>query len=91
MPAQYSKVIDAPSMLTGPVTIVGKIVRRLTKLEKTYVDVDTEVRWEGALKRSGPRVRRLLGLDEVGIREVIHNSATVKYPGLVLLPLAIYK
>ena len=91
MPAQYSKVIDAPSMLTGPVTIVGKVVRRLTKLEGTYVDVDTEVRWESALRRSGPRVRRLLGLDEVGIRTVVHNSATVKYPGLVLLPLAIYK
>jgi hypothetical protein len=91
MPAQYSKVIDAPSMLTGPVTVVGKVVRRLTRLEGTYVDVDSEVRWESALRRSGPRVRRLLGLDELGIRTVVNYSATVEYPGLVLLPLAIYK
>ena len=91
MPAQYSKVIDAPSMLTGPITIVGKVVRRLTQLEETYFDVDTAVRWERALKQSPPRVRRLLHLDEVGIRKVVTSSATVSYPGLVLLPLAIYK
>ena len=65
MPAQYSKVIDAPSMLTGPITIVGKVVRRL-RLEETYFDVDTAVRWERALKQSPPRVRRLLHLDEAG-------------------------
>jgi hypothetical protein len=92
MPAQYSKVIDAPSMLTGPVTIVGKVVRRLTQQERTYFDVDTAIRWERALRRSTPRVRRLLGLDEVGmIRKAVNSSATVGYPGLVLLPLAIYK
>jgi hypothetical protein len=91
MPAQYSKVIDAPSMLTGPVTIVGKVVRRLTRRESTYFDVDTAIRWERALRRSAPRVWRLLGLDEVGIRKVVNSSATVRYPGLVLLPLAIYK
>jgi hypothetical protein len=91
MPAQYSKVIDAPSMLTGPVTIVGKVVRRLTNEEETYFDVDTAVRWDRALRRSAPRVRRVLGLDEVGIRTVVNYSATVEFPGLVLLPLAIYK
>ena len=91
MPARYSKVIDAPSMLTGPITIVGKVVRRLTKRETNYFDVDTAVRYERALKRSAPRVRRMLGLGGVGIRDVVNSSATVHYPGLVLLPLAMYK
>ena len=91
MPARYSKVIDAPSMLTGPVTIVGKVVRRLTQREATYFDVDTAVRYQRALKRSDPEVRKTLGLGEVGIREVVNSSATVRYPGLVLMPLAIYK
>jgi len=91
MPARYSKVIDAPSMLTGPVTIVGKVVRRLTRKESTYFDVDTAVRYERALRRSAPGVRRMLGLDEVGVRNVVNSSATVHYPGLVLLPLAMYK
>ena len=31
MPARYSKLIDAPSLLTGPMTVVGKVVRRLTE------------------------------------------------------------
>jgi hypothetical protein len=91
MPARYSKVFDAPSMLTGPITIVGKVVRRLTRREDAYFDVDTAIRWERALRQSAPRVRRLLGLDEVGVRKVVNSSATVDYPGLVLLPLAMYK
>ena len=92
MPARYSKVFDAPSMLTGPITIVGKVVRRLTRMERTYFDVDTAVRWERALRQSdAPRVKRTLGLKEVGIRAAINHSATVQYPGLVLLPLAMYK
>jgi hypothetical protein len=91
MPARYLAVNDAPSLLTGPVTIVGKVVRRLTRKEKMYFDVDTAVRYERALEQSGPRVMRTLGLDEVGIKEVVKNSATITFPGLVLLPLAIYK
>jgi hypothetical protein len=91
MPARYLAVKDAPSLLTGPVTIVGKVVRRLTRKEKTYFDVDTAVRYERALEQSGPGVMRTLGLDELGVREVVNNSATIRYPGLVLLPLAIYK
>ena len=91
MPAQYSKVIDAPSMLTGPVTIVGKVVRRLTKSERKYFDVDTAVRWEGALRESTPGVRRTLGLNRRGLQQMVNATATVHFPGLVLLPLAIYK
>ncbi len=91
MPARYSKVNDAPSMLTGPVTIVGKVVRRLTRRERTYFDVDTAVRWVRALKESAPGVRRTLGLTRRGIRQMVNSTATVEYPGLVLLPLAIYK
>lgn len=91
MPARYSKVNDAPSMLTGPVTIVGKVVRRLTQREQKYFDVDTAVRWERALSKSAPGVKRTLGLNGGGIRQMVTSSATVHYPGLVLLPLAIYK
>jgi hypothetical protein len=91
MPARYLAVKNAPSLLTGPVTIVGKVVRRLTRKEDTYFDVDTAVRYERALEKSGPGVMRTLGLDELGIRKVVNNSATIRYPGLVLLPLAIYK
>jgi hypothetical protein len=91
MPARYSKVRDAPSLLTGPVTIVGKVVRRLTMKEKHYFDVDTAVRWERALEQSGRGVRRTLGIDGVGVRRVVNASAAIDWPGLVLLPLAIYK
>jgi hypothetical protein len=91
MPARYSKVNDAPSMLTGPVTIVGKVVRRLTKGEQTYFDVDTAVRWERALRESTPGVRRTLGLNRRWLRQMVNSTATVHYPGLVVLPLAIYK
>jgi hypothetical protein len=67
------------------------VVRRLTRKEEIYFDVDTAVRYERALEQSGPGVMRTLGLDELGVREVVNNSATIRYPGLVLLPLAIYK
>ena len=91
MPARYTKLIDAPSLLTGPMTVVGKIVRRLTKIERTYFDVDTAVRYERALTASPPAVRRALGLNEATMLDVVNGSAEVKYPGLVLLPLAMYK
>jgi hypothetical protein len=91
MPARYSKVIDAPSLLTGPMTIVGKVVRRLTKKEKEYFDVDTAVRYERALAQSSPEVRTTLGVNPDQIRDVVNSSATIDYPGLVVLPIAMYK
>lgn len=91
MPVRYSKLIDAPSLLTGPMTVVGKVVRRLTKIEPEYFDVDTAVRYTRALHEAPPDVKRALGLDTVSIREVVNSSATVTYPGLVVLPLAMYK
>jgi hypothetical protein len=91
MPVRYSKLIDAPSLLTGPMTVVGKIVRRLTKIEPEYFDVDTAVRYTRALNGAPVGVKRALGLDTAGIRKVVNSSATVTYPGLVVLPLAMYK
>jgi hypothetical protein len=91
IPVRYSKLIDAPSLLTGPMTIVGKIVRRLTRIERTYFDVDTAVRYMRALREAPVGVKRALGLDSVPISDIVNNSATVEYPGLVLLPLAMYK
>ncbi len=91
MPARYSKLIDAPSLLTGPMTVVGKVVRRLTKIEPQYFDVDTAVRYERALTESSAAVRRTLGLDPATMLDDVNSSATVDYPGLVVLPLAMYK
>jgi hypothetical protein len=54
LPARYFKVFDAPSMLTGPITIVGKVVRRLTRMERTYFHVDTAGTCTQTVRRTTP-------------------------------------
>jgi hypothetical protein len=80
---------EAQSLLTGSITIVGKVVRRLTKgSSPRYFDVEPAVIYARAARNADEAVKVTLGLDR---GRVVNASAIVDYPGLVVLPLAMYK
>jgi hypothetical protein len=91
LPARYSKLVDSPSLLTGQVTVVGKVVRTLAGQDKTYFDVETAARYGRAVQDADPRVQDVLGFGTGDPRELVNESARVAAPALVVLPLAIYK
>jgi hypothetical protein len=91
IPARYSKLVDAPSLLTGQVTVMGKVVRTLTGDTKEYFDVETAARYGRAAVEADRPVQRVLELDDGDPRELVNYSARVSAPALVVLPLAIYK
>jgi hypothetical protein len=91
LPARYSKLVDAPSLLTGHVTVVGKVVRTLAGQDKTYFDVETAARYGAAVQDADPAVQRVLGFAGADSREIVNESARVGAPALVVLPLAVYK
>jgi hypothetical protein len=91
LPARYSKLVDAPSLLTGQVTVVGKVVRTLAGERKTYFDVETAARYGRAVQDADPAVQEVLGFGGADARELVNESARVGAPALVVLPLAVYK
>jgi hypothetical protein len=91
LPARYSKLVDAPSLLTGQVTVVGKVVRTLVGEGKTYFDVETASRYGRAVQDAGPAVQQVLGFAGADSRAIVNESARVAAPALVVLPLAVYK
>jgi hypothetical protein len=91
VPARYSKLVEAPSLLTGQVTVVGKVVRTLAGEGKTYFDVETAARYGRAVQDAAPEVQEVLGLGGGDARELVNESARVAAPALVVVPLAIYK
>jgi hypothetical protein len=91
LPARYAKLVDAPSLLTGQVTVVGKVVRTLTGEGRTYFDVETAARYGRAVQEADREILGVLGLGGADARELVNESARVAAPALVVLPLAIYK
>jgi Na+-translocating ferredoxin:NAD+ oxidoreductase RnfC subunit len=83
--------VDSPSLLTGQVTVVGKVVRTLAGEGKTYFDVETAARYGRAVQDADPAVQQVLGVAGADSREVVNESARVGAPALVVLPLAVYK
>ena len=71
--------------------MVGKVVRRLTEKDPRYFDVETATTYDPAVQTADPLLRRTLGLSGSLGGEVVSASATTDYPGLVVLPLAMYK
>jgi hypothetical protein len=91
IPARYSKLVEAPSLLTGSVTVVGKIVRLVLGEEKDYFDVEAAARYGRAVRQADRAVQQALGVAGPQAGEVVDASARVGSPALVVLPIAIYK
>jgi hypothetical protein len=72
VPLRYSKLSDSPSLMSGNVTILGKVVRRVfppdprttteTFRDDSYFDIETATRYNAALKPRSPAFLRALGL-----------------------------
>ncbi len=91
VPIRYLALSDAPSLLTGQVTIVGKVVRRPASAKEYYYDVESAVTYGKVVDAADPAVREALGLYGGLGANAVGEASKVRYPGLVLLPIAIYK
>ncbi len=77
-PIRLADLSSEQSLLAGPVTLVGKLVRAVRKPGEEYFD-DASVATFG-----GP-------VDRVGLGDELTSDAVVLAPGAVILPVAIYK
>jgi hypothetical protein len=91
LPVRYSKLADSPSLLSGAVTVVGKVVRHLTRKTTEYYDVETAVTYGNAVRAASKPIKDTLGLEGPLGTNAVGASAIARYPGLVVLPIAMYK
>jgi hypothetical protein len=100
LPARYSKLADAPSLLSGRITVVGKVIRnvgspypQVTAREATedaYYDIETVTSFSRALKRAPPSIRKLVHMPRKRVDGRVAKSATFREPALVVVPVAMY-
>ena len=88
-PVRLGALSSAPTLLSGPVTIVGKLVRSV-RPDDEYVDQPSLAKFESATTAVDHAA------DEEwdpagGLAGELASDATVLAPGAVILPIAIYK
>ena len=105
VPARYSGIVDEPSLLSGNLTVVGKVVYRdLTRRNgkscgvpvpgsgpREYLDRQTVSLFAPALAKASPSILANLQLDPATILERVTLSATFASPVVVVVPVAIYQ
>ncbi len=100
LPVRYSKLADSPSLISGRVTVVGKVVRQLQppedparegKYDSLYLDPQVALTYRRALVRMPRPVRGALGIPVERPGRVVGETVTVREPGMVVQPVAIYK
>jgi hypothetical protein len=80
------------SLLAGPVTIVGKVVRQVRRPDDVYVDRGASAAYTNALEAITGQLNDGGFEDEAGIlTDELSDDVTVYPPGAVILPIAIYK
>ena len=91
-PVRLGALSSEPTLLSGPVTIVGKLIRsvRRDRRGQVYVDQPSLAAFESATRAvddaasDGEEAFGALGGE-------LASDATVLAPGAVILPIAIYK
>jgi hypothetical protein len=101
LPVRYSKLTDAPSLLSGRITIVGKVIRSVQPLDPerktedfrdpTYFDIETALTYRRALRKAPAVVRRTIHVPRNVIRARVGFSATVTAAGMVVIPVAMFQ
>lgn len=80
------------SLLAGPVTIVGKVVRQVRRPDDVYVDRQASAAYSSALDNVAGELFDVGFEDDAGVLSDELSSDVVVYPpGAVVLPIAIYK
>jgi hypothetical protein len=96
-PFQLGALNDDPSVLAGPVTIVGKMLRSVRREGDAYVDDRSLATWLAPTEAMDATFMRDLGpsaYDAVNARTMsseLQTDVSVLAPGVVILPIAIYK
>jgi hypothetical protein len=107
LPVDYSLLVDSPALLSGSVTVVGKVIRRVdpvrqrrtkkakpktaTFREPRYFDAQTSLTFVHAVGQLPNSIRRVIGIPRGKERRFVNASATVSSPGMVVIPIAIYQ
>jgi hypothetical protein len=87
VPIRLANLSTEQSLLAGPVTVVGKLVRAVRKNGQAYADEPSFATFAGPTRK----------IDEIplggdrGLGEELTADAVVLAPGAVILPVAIYK
>jgi hypothetical protein len=89
-PIAYSRLANEPSLFSTRLTVLGKVVRRVDAGEPKYVDGITERAFRRALQRHGRALARLR-LPPATLARQFRAAVTVRGPGVVVLPIAIFK
>jgi hypothetical protein len=87
IPIRLGSVSSEQSLLAGPVTVVGKLVRAVRKPGQEYVDEPSIATFSGPTAKVDASQ---VGGDR-GLGDELTADAVVLAPGAVILPIAIYK
>jgi hypothetical protein len=88
-PIRLANLASEQSLLAGPVTLVGKLVRAVNDQHDEYVDDASFNTWGGPTYQIGLLEHNKTHLS--GLWDELDADAVVLYPGAVILPIAIYK
>lgn len=102
VPLRYSKLADSPSLISGRVTVVGKVVRQVQlpkdpategNYDNYYFDSQLALTYRRALGGMPPGVRRALRVPAERRRQriLIAPTVSVRPPGMVVQPSAVFK
>jgi hypothetical protein len=86
-PVALDALTKERSLLAGPVTIVGKVVRQVRSPGDVYVDRKAFAAYNDPLLD----LDEALGSEDTSLEGELTEDVTVSPPGAVILPIAIYK
>jgi hypothetical protein len=90
-PVQLDALTKERSLLAGPVTIVGKVVRQVRRPGDVYVDRKAVAAYSDAVGAMDKELDLDVSQGFVELGSELSADATVSPPGAVILPVAIYK
>jgi hypothetical protein len=90
-PVALDALTKERSLLAGPVTIVGKVVRQVRGPGDVYVDRKAFAAYNDAVLELDEALGNFYGDDTPTLGTELSEDVTVSPPGAVILPIAIYK
>jgi hypothetical protein len=85
IPIRRANLSSEQSLLAGPVTVVGKLVRAVRKTGQEYVDESSVATFTGPVEKIDA------SQNDNQLGDELTSDAVVLAPGAVILPVAIYK
>jgi hypothetical protein len=89
-PISLGSLNNDPSVLDGPVTVVGKLLRSVDRQSVAYVDTAALASWSRPVEGVDEALAEL-DPDREDLAGELSSDVTVLDPGVVVLPIAVYK